>query len=205
MHPSSQTVMDLYERHALAWDAARSGTLVERSWLDRFRSAMAPRGEILDLGCGSGEPIAGALVRAGYRVTGVDASPSLLRMAADRFPDHSWIERDMRHLALDVRFDGIVAWDSFFHLTRDDQRAMFPIFRAHAAPGAALLFTSGPSDGEAIGTFEGEPLYHTSLDPITYRTLLAENGFEVLLHVPEDETCGRHTVWLAKVSQEIRP
>ncbi|WP_041316418.1 class I SAM-dependent DNA methyltransferase [Hyphomicrobium nitrativorans] len=196
--------MALYERHALAWDAARSGVPVESSWLDRFRSAMAPRGEILDLGCGSGEPLAGTLIRCGHRVTGVDASPSLLRMAAERFPDQTWIEHDMRSLALGVRFAGIIAWDSFFHLPRDDQRAMFAIFRAHAAPEAALLFTSGPSDGEAIGMFEGEPLYHASLAADAYRALLAENGFEVMQYVPEDETCGGHTVWLAKLSQDSR-
>ncbi|HRN84590.1 MAG TPA: class I SAM-dependent methyltransferase [Hyphomicrobium sp.] len=198
MHPSAYTVMDLYERHAAAWDRARSRLLAERAWLDRFRAAMAPHGAILDLGCGAGEPLAGHLIRGGHRVMGVDASPSLVALAAARLPDHAWIVHDMRRIALDAQFDGILAWDSFFHLTRDDQRAMFAVFRAHAAPGAALLFTSGPSDGEAIGTFQGEPLYHASLGPEVYRGLLAENGFEVVQHVAEDETCGGHTVWLAR-------
>jgi hypothetical protein len=35
---------------------------------------------------------------------------------------------------------------------------MFPVFRIHAAPGAALLFSSGPRHGEAIGSYGGEPL-----------------------------------------------
>jgi hypothetical protein len=48
---------------------------------------------------------------------------------------------------------------------------MFPIFRAHAAPRAALMFTSGPAQGEAIGQLEGEPLYHASLDPTEYKQL----------------------------------
>lgn len=198
MHPASADIVDLYERHALAWDAARPRTLVERAWLDRFRDVLAPGASILDLGCGAGEPIARYLIDGGHRVTGVDASPSLLGLAAQRFADHTWVAADMRGLDLGVRFGGIIAWDSFFHLTRDDQRAMFPVFRAHAAPGAALLFTSGPSDGEAIGSFEGAPLYHASLSSDSYRTLLAESGFEVLAHVAEDESCGGHTVWLAR-------
>jgi len=41
---------------------------------------------------------------------------------------------------------------------------MFPIFRKHSAPNAALLFTSGSIEGEAIGEYHGEPLYHGSLD-----------------------------------------
>lgn len=75
---------------------------------------------------------------------------------------------------------------------------MFPLFREHAADGAALLFTSGPGHGEAIGSFEGEPLYHASLDPSEYRALLAANGFAVIAHVAEDPDCGGHTIWLAQ-------
>jgi len=76
---------------------------------------------------------------------------------------------------------------------------MFPIFKAHAASNAALMFTSGPSHGEAIGTYQGEPLYHGSLNEAEYRSLLNANGFDVLSHMVEDPTCGRHTIWLAQL------
>jgi hypothetical protein len=106
----------------------------------------------------------------------------------------------MRSLSLDRRFDGILAWNSFFHLTCDDQRRMFPIFRAHAAPGAALMFTSGPRHGEAVGSYRGEPLYHASLDEADYRALLDEFGFDVVSYVAEDPACNGHTVWLARLA-----
>jgi hypothetical protein len=60
------------------------------------------------------------------------------------------------------------------------------------------MFTSGPAQGEAIGTYGGELLYHASLDAEEYAALLAAHGFEVLTHVVEDATCGGHTVWLAR-------
>jgi hypothetical protein len=91
-----------------------------------------------------------------------------------------------------------MAWHSFFHLTPDDQRAMFPVFARHAAPGAALMFTSGPEHGERVGDYRGDPLYHASLAPAEYEALLAANGFRLLSYVPEDRTCGGATVWLAK-------
>ena len=75
---------------------------------------------------------------------------------------------------------------------------MFPIFARHAAARAALMFTSGPRDGVAMGEFHSEPLYHASLAPEAYRALLAANGFEVLAYVPEDPSCGGHTIWLAR-------
>jgi len=68
----------------------------------------------------------------------------------------------------------------------------------HARTGAPLLFTSGPAFGEAIGTLEGEPLYHASLGPQEYRLLLDRNGFDVVAHVAEDPDCGGRTVWLAR-------
>ena len=132
-------------------------------------------------------------------MTGVDSSPTMIALCRERFSDGRWLVADMRALSLGRRFDGILAWDSFFHLSPDDQRAMFAVFRDHAAPGAALMFTSGPRVGVALGTFEGEPLYHASLDPDEYRALLAAHGFAVVAHVPEDPACGAHTVWLARL------
>lgn len=61
------------------------------------------------------------------------------------------------------------------------------------------MFTSGPAAGDAYGTFEGETLYHASLDPAEYRSLLTENGFTVVHHAAEDPECDRHTVWLGPV------
>ena len=69
--------------------------------------------------------------------------------------------------------------------------------RAHAAPGALLLFTSGPEAGEPIGDLYGEPLYHASLDEAEYRQLLRESGFSVLAYAPEDPEAGGRTVWFA--------
>jgi len=132
-------------------------------------------------------------------VTGIDSSLRLIDMCKERFPDQDWFVADMRGLSLDRRFDGILAWDSFFHLCPEDQRQMFPIFRRHATPQATLMFTSGTSHGEATGTYKGEPLYHGSLDGAEYRSLLDENGFDVVEHVVEDPNCGDHTVWLSQL------
>jgi SAM-dependent methyltransferase len=200
MTRESERIVELYERNAYAWDEQRGRprALMELGWLDRFTALISRGGSILDIGCGSGKPIAAHLIAQGFAVTGVDSSPTMIDMCNDRFPALQWLVADMRTLALDKRFDGIIAWDSFFHLTPDDQRAMFPIFGAHAKPHAPLLFTSGPRHGDAIGSFEGEPLYHGSLDASEYRGLLRDNGFAVVDHVADDPTCGGHTVWLAR-------
>lgn len=200
MASDADAIIDLYDRHAHAWDTRRSRNLFEKPWLDRFLALVPAGGPVLDLGCGSGEPIARHLIESGHPVTGVDSSSAMIRLCTGRFPDQRWVVADMRRLLLSYQFAGILAWDSFFHLSRDDQRGMFAIFAAHAAPGAALMFTSGPADGEAIGTFEGEPLYHASLSVIEYQALLTRHGFAVVAHAIEDPACGRHTIWLARAA-----
>lgn len=198
MTSDADRIVGLYDRHAGTWDKERSRSLFERPWLQRFLELVPPTGSILDIGCGSGEPIAGFFVRAGYRVHGADSSPAMIAFCKERFPDSTWDVADMRTLSLGRTFDGILAWDSFFHLPREDQRRMFAIFREHAAPQAALMFTSGTSDGVAMGSYGGEPLYHASLAPDSYRALLAEHGFEVVANVFEDPETGGHSIWLAR-------
>jgi SAM-dependent methyltransferase len=195
-------IVGLYECHARAFDAARGRSLMERPWLDKFLALVPRGGSVLDLGCGAGEPIARHLMAAGCAVTGVDASPTMIALCRERFPDGRWLVADMRGLALGRRFDGILAWDSFFHVRAEDQRKMFAVFRDHAAPGAALMFTSAPRAGVALGTFFGEPLYHASLGPDDTRALLVAHGFSVVSYVPEDPACGGHTVWLARSQSE---
>lgn len=192
-------IPSLYERHAVAWDSARGRGLMEREWLDRFLAELGKDAHILDIGCGSGEPIARYLIEQGCRVTGIDSAPSLIALCRQRFPGHEWAVADMRSLGLGRKFDGLIAWHSFFHLTHDDQRAMFEVFAQHAPPRALLMFTSGATDGESIGAWQGEPLYHASLDGTEYERLLAAAGFDVIAHTVEDRTCGGATVWLARM------
>ena len=199
MTDDADRIIGLYQRHAHDFDRERWRNLFERPWLDRFAALLPRGGSVLDLGCGSGEPIARHFIESGYVVTGIDSAPAMIDLCGSRFPHATWIVADMRTLDLASRHDGILAWDSFFHLRRDDQRAMFSVFRAHAAPGAALMFTSGPRDGEAIGTYHGAPLYHASLAPDEYRALLDRHGFEVVAHKAEDPGCGGHTIWLARL------
>lgn len=188
----------IYEAKAEAFDRLRSRALFERGWLDRFLALVPAGAPVLDLGCGTGEPIARHLIEAGHPLTGIDAARPMLAIARSRFPQQEWLHADMRGLRLGRRFGGIVAWDSFFHLAADDQRAMFPVFARHLDPGGALLFTSGPDASEGVGAVDGAPLFHASLGPAAYAGLLEENGLLLRAFIAEDPACDRHSVWLAR-------
>ena len=194
-----ERIVGLYEENAAAWDALRGPEAgLERPWLEPFAALLPAGAGVLDIGCGSGQPIARWLIDRGFKVTGVDSSLSLIALCRVRFPESEWRVADMRTLALGQRFDGLIAWHSLFHLAPDDQRLVFPRFAAHARPGAILMFTSGWAEGVRIGEWQGEPLYHASLAPDEYRRLLTGNGFELLDHKPRDPECGEATVWTAR-------
>jgi len=161
----SERIIGHYEHHAVAWDADRQNSYWnDKCWHDRFIETL-PRGtRVLDLGCGSGSPVARHLVDQGLQITGVDGSASMIVLAAARLPAQEWIVADMRSLSLGRQFGGILAWDSFFHLNPSSQRGMFAVFARHAGPETVLMFNTGPTHGEAIGSYRGDPLYHASLE-----------------------------------------
>ena len=196
--PGPDAVIATYETAAQAYARSRDRSLFERRWLDRALSYARFGRRVLDLGCGPGRPIATYLEDRRCAVTGVDAAPAMVELFRANMPRAEAIEADMRGLDLGAPFDLILAWNSLFHLSADDQRAMFSTFAAHAHDQTVLMFTSGPDAGEATGTAGGLPIYHASLAPWEYRDLLMRIGFEEIAFVPDDPDCQGHSVWLAR-------
>lgn len=191
------SVIGLYDRRAAQFDADRTRTLFERPWLDAFTALLAPGASVLDLGCGSGEPIAAHLIGAGLRITGVDAAPAMIDLCRERFPGHAWRVGDVRRWSPDQTFDGVIAWHVLIHLTADDQRGTIPRLAGFLKPGAPLMFTAAPRAGETLGDWRGEPLYHGGLDPDETTALLQAAGFKVLKRRINDADCAGASVWLA--------
>jgi trans-aconitate methyltransferase len=192
-----EDILKTYDAVAEDFARARDGTLFERRWLDRML-AHAPGRKVLDLGCGPGKPIGAYLADRRARVTGVDGAAAMVALFWRNLPNERALHADMRGLNLGEKFDAILAWNSLFHLSAADQRAMFATFASHAAPRAVLMFTSGPDAGEAVGSVAGHCVYHASLSPGDYRAEMAAQGFSALAFTPEDPACNGHSVWLAR-------
>lgn len=194
----SKQTRDIYERNAARFDAERPKHLHEKGWLDRFAAQLPTNGSVLDTGCGSGDPIARYLAGLGFAVTGIDAAGAMIDLAHTKFPQGDWRQADMRELKLDRQFDGVIGWDSFFHLTQSEQRAVLPRLAAHLAPGGALMLTVGPEAGEVSGHVGDDLVYHSSLAPSEYEAILRNCGLTLLEFVKEDPDCDFHTVLLAQ-------
>lgn len=130
---------------AIAHDfvAARSGigTDVVLRWSRDLNRGAA----ILDIGCGTGLPIARALADAGFALWGVDASPTMLAAFRRNLPSaDAACEAVQTSRFFDRRFDGAIATGLIFLLDETDQRALFHRVRGALRPGGHFLFSAPP-------------------------------------------------------------
>lgn len=195
---NKERVYESYEEIVQWFDDARTKTLMESEYLNLIVNSVPAGGSVLDLGCGTGEPIAQFFMGKGFKITGIDGSKKMIELCKKRFPSERWIVSDMRNINLNQQFDVVLAWHSFFHLDQDSQRKMFKIFKAHIKPGGILAFTSGEEEGEVWSDNSGQELYHASLSTKEYNQLLEDASFKVLIHKIRDPECGEATVWVAQ-------
>lgn len=195
----------IYDENAVAFDQQRRKDIFEQKWLDRFLSLLKEGDAILDVGCGSAEPIAGYFIRKNYHTTGVDFSEEMLKIASNRFPQNDWHLQDMRQLNIDRLFDGIISWNAFFHLNHLDQEIVLSKFNDHLKPGGILMLTVGHFKGEVVGLVNGKSVYHSSLSIEEYRSILMHHRIQLLDFILQDPECQQHTILLAKKLSYIDP
>lgn len=197
--PLMAATRQTYRDQAKTYDALRKQDGSELVWLERLIAVMPTEPDILDLGCGNGEPFTRALLESSASLTGVDFSPEMIALCQNRYPDATWIEQDLRHLNLaPVRFDGIICWGTIFHLTQEDQRDLISKMGALLRPGGVLLMTSGDKAGEGEGYVGDAKIYHASLSVDDYRTAMEQAGLNVLDISVGDEAAGGATVYFAQ-------
>lgn len=170
-HDASHGWEQVADAFIAARDRSAIGVDVVRAWARDL-----PRGAtILDLGCGTGVPIAQALIEDGFNVYGVDASPTLLAEFQRRLPQmRAACEPVETSAFFGRRFDGVVAVGLVFLLPADVQRSL--IFRVASAldPGGRFLFTAPAQACAWADLMTGRE--SRSLGADAYVGLLAEAG-----------------------------
>lgn len=101
---NKKQVYELYDEITHWFDSNRNKGLMEREYLEILINKIPEKGKILDLGCGSGEPIAKFLIEKEFKLYGVDGSKNMIELCKQRFPNHKWFVADMSILDLKEKF-----------------------------------------------------------------------------------------------------
>lgn len=151
--------MSVYDRFAEVYAQGQYPTLSQAvaeflpSIIKRYK--MPDSGKLLDVACGEGS-FAIDMVSRGWKVTGVDLSDEMLRLANHRATQAKakveFLKQDMRYLDFSGKFDLATCWfDSLNYLTTNDdlQSAINNIARA-LKPGGWFLFDMNTTYGLAV-------------------------------------------------------
>lgn len=184
-----------YDSIAAEWGAARARLLPkEERYLSLALAPLTGSGVVLDLGCGTGHPMATHIATLGHRIVGVDGSSKMLAVAQARLPAHQWIHERIERVELDDVFDAVVCWDSLFHLPRTQWAGVISNVHRWLRPAGRLMLSSGgnvdPNGGGFTDTMFGHEFFYDSLPADELLDLLDVVGFDVIVHEMCDQPDG---------------
>lgn len=145
-----------------------------------WSKTLPPGATVLDLGCGTGVPISQTLIEHGFKVYGVDASPSIVAAFQARFPSVPVECADVEDSDFFARtFDAVVAWGLFFLLDAEVQRKLIKKIAGALQPGGRFLFTAPRETGPfSPDIMTGRPQF--SLGYEEYRKALEAEGMPLV-------------------------
>jgi cyclopropane fatty-acyl-phospholipid synthase-like methyltransferase len=201
-----------YDHIAERWNSNfRGQAYLDRvlGYVDVVLEGLEPQARVLDLGCGTGTPIARYIVEKGFRVVGVDQSEKMLEIARLAVPEAEFVHRDMIDVELADGFGAAIAWDSIFHVERKHHSDIFHKLAQSLEHGGRLLLSvggSGAGDSEAgnseAGGFTSEmfgyTFFYSGHEPGVARKLLEAEGFEIEVWEVDDPSSRGHIAVIAR-------
>ena len=211
MDPRKALVRDAYDAIALAWgEKRREGPTSkrERKWVARFVDSLPIGARVLDLGCGVGVPILAELVTRGCRAVGVDFSRSSLGQARELCPGAVLVRADLAEVDFaPAVFDAAIAFDSIWHVPRQEHRHVLGHLRTWLRERAPVLLTlaaAPQTERELFTDLLGVPIYYDAQTEAQSLDLLRDSGFKVVDHHLQPVSAARpstgHLIILAEAA-----
>jgi cyclopropane fatty-acyl-phospholipid synthase-like methyltransferase len=182
----NNSLQKIYDGFADTYDKHR-GLFDMTEVFDAFyKRVEKEKGNLLDLGCGAGEPFARLFADRGWKVTGVDFSPKMIDLASRYVPEMRTLRADMRAVEFaSNQFDAITAIYSLFHIPSADHISLFEKFYQWLCPKGKALFTyatkeyTGSIEFNGYKEFMGQKLYYSHTSPEKLYADLGKTGFNI--------------------------
>jgi ubiquinone/menaquinone biosynthesis C-methylase UbiE len=172
-----------YDALSVRYDEAYDGDSKYRAWIERLTQQLDQGSRVLDIGCGSGIPLARELVAAGHAVTGVDISQVQIRRARELVPQATFIRADAASLDFPSEsFDAVVSFYALIHLPQDEQQELLTKVARWLRPGGWFVCTTGQDewtgvDGDWLDS--GVSMWWSHADAATNRAWIVRSGLTV--------------------------
>jgi cyclopropane fatty-acyl-phospholipid synthase-like methyltransferase len=177
---------EIYNRFAVTYENNRNSFDMSEIFEEFYDSVNLPNGNLLDLGCGAGEPFARWFLDRGWNVTGVDFSAEMLERAHRHAPEMKTICADMCEVEFDKStFDVIISIYSLFHVPRESHLHLFQNWQKWLRPSGKVLFTyatreyTGHEEFDGNKEFLGEQLFYSHDSESTLMRKLQQSGFTI--------------------------
>ncbi|WP_328333124.1 class I SAM-dependent methyltransferase [Kribbella sp. NBC_00382] len=187
-----------YDALSARYDEAFAGETKYGPLLEELLGRLAGPSRVLDLGCGSGMPVALTLAEAGHQVTGVDISEVQVERARERVPAATFVQADAAQLELPAAgFDAVVCLYALIHIPVDEQQELLRRIGEWVRPGGLFVATVGAGawTGSEENWLGGEvPMWWSHADAGTTRGWVEEAGFVVEREEFVPEGAGGHAL-----------
>jgi len=185
-NPMKSTLREIYDGFAKTYEENR-GLFDMSEVLDCFYSQLEPdNGRLLDLGCGSGEPVARYFADRSWTVVGVDFSERMLELASKYVPEMQTIHADICEVEFERNhFNAITACYSLFHVPAKEHLDLFEKIYHWLRPNGKVLFTYATKEYTGSNEFDGykkfmeKELYYSHKAPGELYADLENIGFNI--------------------------
>lgn len=169
-------------------------------YLERLLTLLKPSSTILDIGCGSGEPIDKYLIERGLRVVGVDISEKQVELAKKNISKAIFEVKDMSELRYgEYQVDAVISFYAIFHIPRDKHQELFKKINSFLPTGGYILVTMGVSEWEGLeDDFHGTKMWWSHYGSEKNRDLIENAGFEIILDEIDTSGGEKHQVIVAR-------
>ena len=177
-------------------------------FIDKVISFVPPQSRVLDVGSGTGTPVARTIASHGHHITGIDIAPSMIALSRAAVPSGTFEVANMLEYVPKEPLNAVINSLSLFQLSRAEMEVMCAKWATWLIPGGVVCICTIPAESVNPGRemydkdglcarglqfrFMGQNIELMLMTKEGWKVMLERAGFEIVfteedLFVPPEE------------------
>ena len=177
-----------YDALADKYEDYYGNNLVQIELVNWLINKLPKNSHVLDVGCGTGIPVAKMLSDNGFKVTGIDNSSEMIKRARNNVPTGEFLEMNVKRLRLNKHFQAITAFFTLLHV----QKELFPkILRKLVGlleDEGYFIISMIDGDFDEENMFLGKKMHYTAYKKDDLKKLLLDAGLKIIFEKTQEFT-----------------